>query len=212
MTEKKTPDSLDKVYGAKGTADVARTYDDWAAGYDTEMLALGYRHPSVCLSLLCRHLPKGDGPILDAGAGTGMLGEWMETLGYPACEALDISDRMLDIARKKKVYTALHKAALGEPLDFADGHFAAIVSAGVFTTGHVGPEAFPELIRITRPGGILVLTIKDTMWFGETGAALHALVADGTWQIIDETAPYVSMPGRPDTVPGRAVVLKLKPA
>jgi hypothetical protein len=47
---------------------------------------------------------------------------------------------MLDIAARKQVYTRLHQAALGAPLAFADRHFAAIVSAGVFTTGHVGPE------------------------------------------------------------------------
>src|SRR5207244_354759 len=79
--------------------------------------------------------------------------------GYPQVEALDISQGMLDKAAAKGVYTALHRLALGGPLPFADGAYAGIVSAGVFTSGHVGVEGLDELIRICRPGGIIVLTV-----------------------------------------------------
>jgi predicted TPR repeat methyltransferase len=205
-----TASNLDSVYAAKGAAEVAAKYDSWAEGYDAEMAGLGYRHPTICLSMLTRYLPRGEGPILDAGAGTGLLGEWMAITGYPAVEALDISEGMLAVARGKGVYDRLHRAALGESLPFPDDHFAAVVSAGVFTTGHVGAEGFDELIRITRPGGVLVLTIKDTLWNKGVGARISELAQDGTWDILEETPSYVSMPNRPDTVPSRAVVLKVK--
>ncbi len=107
--------------------------------------------PSICLALLARHLPRGAAPLLDAGAGTGLIGEWLGIMGYPHVEALDISQGMLAQAARKGVYKALHSLALGGPLPFADGHFAGIVSAGVFTSGHVGVEGLDELIRICRP-------------------------------------------------------------
>jgi predicted TPR repeat methyltransferase len=90
---------LDAVYAAKSVEEIARTYDDWAESYDGEMARVGYRHPAICLALLARHLPRGAGPVLDAGAGTGLIGEWLEILGFPAAEALDVSEGMLAVAR-----------------------------------------------------------------------------------------------------------------
>ncbi|MEW5421961.1 class I SAM-dependent methyltransferase [Amorphus sp. 3PC139-8] len=201
--------SLDVVYSAESTADVAKKYDDWAKRYDTEMATLGYRHPNICLAMLTRYLPRGEGPVLDAGAGTGLLGEWMDIVGYKQAEALDISEGMLEVARSKNVYSAFHVAALGEKLPMANNSYAAVVAAGVFTVGHVGEEGFDELIRITRPGGILVVTIKDSLYKEGLGGYLKDQEAKGVWTILEETPSYVSMPNRPDTVPSRAVVLKV---
>ncbi len=209
MTNKPTVEMLDTVYAATSTEEVAKSYDDWAESYDAEMASLGYRHPAICLALLCRHLPRGSGPILDAGAGTGLIGEWLRLLDFPEAEALDISTGMLRVAASKRVYARLHQAALGTTLPFADGHFAGVVSAGVFTTGHVGVEGLPELIRITRPGGVLVLTVKDTVWDLGFDPRIQTLVGEGVLELLEETPPYVSMPGRPDTIPGRGVALRV---
>ena len=40
----------------------------------------------------------------------------------------------------------------------------AIVSAGTFTHGHVGPDALDELLRITKPGGLFVLSINSKVF------------------------------------------------
>ena len=196
---------LGAVYDAKGGDAVAALYDDWAATYEAEMAAAGYRHPTICLALLARHLPRGAAPLLDAGAGTGLLGEWLGIAGYPEVEALDISQGMLDIAAAKGVYSRLHRRGLGGPLPFVDGHFAGIVSAGVFTTGHVGAEGLDELIRICRPGGIIVLTVKTTLWNGGFARRVAELAPAVT--IAEQTAPYVSMPGEAGTIPSLAIVL-----
>jgi predicted TPR repeat methyltransferase len=207
-----TGSKLDAVYGARGAAEIARVYDAWADGYEAEMATVGYRHPQVCLALIARHLPRGAGPLLDAGAGTGLVGEWLAILGYPRVEALDISAGMLRVARAKGVYAALHEADLSAPLPFPDDHFAGVVSAGVFTSGHVGAEALDELLRVIRPRGVAVLTVKDVLWTGGFAARLAALAAEGRLEVREETAPYVSMPGQAGTSPSRGVVLvKLGP-
>lgn len=196
---------LGAVYAARDTAQVAAAYDAWAETYEAEMRAAGYRHPSIGLALLARHLPRGAGPVLDAGAGTGLIGEWLAILGYPQVEALDLSAGMLAVAARKRVYARLTQAALGGPLPYADGAFAAIVSTGVFTTGHVGAEALPELFRICRPGGVIVLTVKLTLWQGGIDAWL---TANGVGRI-ETTLPYLSMPGDPATTPSLATVLRV---
>lgn len=201
--------ALGAVYEAKDSNEVAALYDRWAETYDADMAAAGYRHPSICLGLVARHLPRGSAPVLDAGAGTGLIGEWLSILGYPHVEGLDISEGMLARAAEKEVYAGLHRAALGERLPFADGHFAGIVSAGVFTSGHVGVEGLPELLRICRPGGVIVLTVKNTLWQEGFAARLDELEAEGRIVRAEETEPYVSMPGEAGTVPSRGVALRL---
>ena len=200
---------LGAVYDSKSTADVAALYDKWAETYDAEMAQAGYRHPSICLALLARHLPKGAAPLLDAGAGTGLIGEWLRIMGYPRVEALDISEGMLKVAERKGCYSAFHVLALGGALPFADNAFAGVISAGVFTSGHVGAEGLDELIRITRPGGVIVLTVKNTLWQSGFSDRIAELERQGLVARAEETDPYVSMPGETGTTPSRGLVLKV---
>jgi predicted TPR repeat methyltransferase len=198
---------LGAVYGAANSAEVAGHYDAWADTYDADMAKAGYRHPAICLALLARHLRRGASPVLDAGAGTGLVGEWLEIVGYPRAEALDLSPGMLAVARRKGCYAALHTLALGGPLPFEDGAFAGVISAGVFTTGHVGAEALDELARITRPGGVIVMTVKGSLWDGGFAERIKAMEREGQLRQIEKTDPYVSMPGEAGTAPSLSVVL-----
>jgi predicted TPR repeat methyltransferase len=195
---------LGAVYAAGSAEEIARGYDDWAETYETDMAKAGYRHPAVCLALLSRHLPRGAAPVLDAGCGTGLLGDWLGLVGYPEVDGLDLSDGMLAVAGRKRCYRTLHKLALGSVLPFAEGAYAGIVSAGVFTTGHVGAEALDELARVCRAGGVLVVTVKLPIW--EDGftdhAAGHGFVRE------EASAPYVSMPGEEGTIPSVAAVFR----
>lgn len=195
---------LGAVYAADGAEAVAQGYDAWAESYDADMAQKGYRHPAVCLAYLARHLPPGSAPVLDAGCGTGLVGSWLGIVGYPEVDGLDLSEGMLAVAARKGIYRRLHRRALGTALPFADGAYAGIVSAGVFTTGHVGAEALGELVRICRPGGALVVTVKLPLW--ESGFADHA--AGLGLRLAEATAPYVSMPGEEGTIPSLAAAFR----
>jgi len=196
---------LGAVYDAKAPEEVAALYDGWADSYDDEMARAGYRHPTLGLALLARHLTRGGGPVLDAGCGTGTLGQWLGIVGLGPVTGLDLSEGMLARAVAKGGYDALHRLALGEALPFADNAFGGVISTGVFTTGHVGAEGLPELVRITRAGGVLVLTVKTTLW---EGSLAKAVAANPALKLAEITDPYVSMPGEEGTIPSLAVVLR----
>ena len=208
QTEDKTA-RLGAVYAADSAEDVARVYDSWAEKCDADMSLAGYRHPAISLAILARHVPKGAGPVLDAGAGTGLIGEWLAIAGFDDVEALDISAGMLAVAERKAVYKKLHQAALGTTLPFADNHFAAIISAGVFTSGHVGTEGLDDLLRICAPGGAIVLTVKDVLWQSGFADRVAELANAGLVELVDDTGPYVSMPGESGTTPSRCIALKV---
>ena len=196
-----TESRLDAVYGAKSAAELSTAYDEWAESYDADMSEVGYRHPAVAVGLLARHVPRGSSPILDAGAGTGLVGELLGTLGYPVVDALDASPGMLRIAESKGAYRELHHAFLGEPLPFVDDRYAAAVSTGVFTAGHVGIEGLPELFRVVRPGGVVILSVKVTVWEAGFEDYVRRIESEGGIRLVEVTPQYASMPAGQETSP-----------
>ena len=84
-------------------------------------------------------------------ASTPVALQALHDLGLQPVHALDLSEEMLEVARQKQVYERLLIGDLTQPLDIADAQYDGIVSAGTFTTGHVGPDALDELLELTRP-------------------------------------------------------------
>jgi predicted TPR repeat methyltransferase len=200
---------LGEVYTAASPQQVAEIYDRWSATYDDYMETVGYRHPAICVALLARHVPAGDAPMLDAGVGTGLTGEMMRLIGYDRIDGIDISTGMLDRARGKDVYAGLHLADMTKPLDLPRDHYRAVISCGVFTTGHVGSEGLVPLLAVCRPGGHIVTTVKTGgLWEDDVRPALQTLEAEGTVRLIESTPPYASMPGDKGTISSVAVVVQ----
>ena len=156
MSDKDSTKELHKAYHAESMEETAGIYDGWSAAYDAHMKNVGYSHPAVVAAMLSRHLAPGDQAILDAGSGTGIMGEILTALGYTNLTGLDASEGMLAGAAEKGKYRELKHLYLGRALDFADNRFAAVVSAGVFTQGHAPLSGLDELIRhpARRPAGL----------------------------------------------------------
>ena len=195
MSEVGREQRLQRVYGASSNAELRALYDDWAGRYDQDLQAFGYSYPPVIAGLVARYVRERDAPILDAGAGTGIVGEVLALLGYVRLTGIDLSDGMLAVARAKAVYVELKNQTLGERLDFADDGFAAAVSAGVLTTGHAPPSCLDELIRITRPGGHLIFTLSVPVYEeGGFKPKLEALSAAGRWRAVETTPTWCALP------------------
>lgn len=185
-----------RVYGAASNAELVTLYDAWAHTYDADMQAMGYLHPQVMAGLVCRHIRDLDARILDAGCGTGVIGRALAVLGYRNLIGLDMSQKMLGEAGRLGAYRVLTCGTLGQPLDYADGAIDAVISCGVFTAGHAPASAFDELVRIIRPGGILIITFGDAVWEKEGFAArLGGLEAKGLIGTVEVTPSYRPMPG-----------------
>lgn len=92
--------------------------------------------------------------ILDAGAGTGIIGEMLVKQGYTNIDGLDISQKMLDVAEKKNVYKRLICAPLSdiriEQIQTAE--YDVTLCAGTIVYGQAKPVALDECIRHVRPG------------------------------------------------------------
>lgn len=173
---------LDEAYEIHGPDEARRLYGAWAATYDSSFGDnWGYIAPREIAAILRSELRVGEGtaaaPILDAGAGTGLVAEHLRGLSV---DAFDITPEMLDVARGKSLYRALLLGDLTKPLALPDGAYGAVISCGTFTHGHVGPECLPELLRVTRPGALFCCgTIPAVLDGAGFGSALARLVAAG---------------------------------
>ncbi|MGC3940490.1 class I SAM-dependent DNA methyltransferase [Roseobacter sp. EG26] len=167
MPEKKH--SLDNAYALETPEDNKALYAGWAETYDQTFAAeMDFIMPDHVAQLFWAM--GGRGPVLDAGAGTGLVAEKILKSGDCILDAFDLSAEMLAVARGKDIYRQTIQGDLTATLPFVDGSYNAVVSAGTFTHGHVGPEALDELIRVAGHGALFVLTIK-TEHYRERGFA-----------------------------------------
>lgn len=185
---------LHEVYASDSPEQASAIYDGWSKEYEEHMRGIGYAHPAMVASMLTRHQPPGSDPVLDAGTGTGIIGQILIALGYPNIAGFDASEGMLSHAAAKDIYQDLRPGRLGERLDYDDNFFAAAVASGVFTQGHAPLDGLDELVRVTRPGGHIVFSISRT-YLGEAfEIKARALEGAGKWHRVDASARYDSAP------------------
>ncbi|WP_299348801.1 class I SAM-dependent methyltransferase [uncultured Shimia sp.] len=183
--------SLDGAYALQTPEDSRRLYAEWAETYDQGFAeAHDYLSPRLVAEAFfatgCR------GPVLDVGAGTGLCGLELGRLGVDPIDATDISQEMLDVAATKSIYRNLFTGDLTRRLPVPDASYAGIVSSGTFTNGHVGPEAFDELLRVAQPGGQLALSINTEHYVAEGFEAKLTALSD---RITDLQLPVIRFYG-----------------
>ena len=99
-------------------------------------------------------------------------------------------------------------ADLNQPLALGDGRYDAAVSAGTFTSGHVGPGALGEVLRIVKPGGLVAVVIADAVWHdGGFDEALAGLADGGRITVVSDSHEAIIAGGEPQ---GRFVACRIK--
>lgn len=188
------------VYASKNETELEERYDEWAKTYDEDLERdIGWYGPVRAVESFVKYVAK-DARILDAGAGTGQVGKLLIDAGYSNVIGMDLSLGMLEEARKKGVYQELRQMTMGETLDYATDSFDAVVTVGVLTVGHAPVNSLDELVRVTRPGGHIVYTLRPDLaeegGFKEKHAELEAA---GLWKLAELGEPTRILPkGEPD--------------
>ena len=188
------------IYTSRDNKELAERYDQWAKDYDADLdEEFGWLGPQRAVEVLIRHVPK-EARILDAGAGTGLAGELLARHGYVNLVAMDLSQGMLEEAKKKNAYREFHQMLMGEPLDYVTDSFDAIISVGVLTVGHAPASSFDELIRITKPGGYIVFSLRPDV-YRDSGfkEKQDNLESEGKWKLVEVSEEFQPLPkGEPD--------------
>jgi predicted TPR repeat methyltransferase len=181
---------LERVYGAKSREDLEKAYDAWAERYDEDLFKFGYLFPSVAAGYVGRHVPAG-AKIVDAGAGTGLMGRILAAMDYPSITAFDLSQGMLKVAERTGAYSQLDRQVLGEPLKYETNEFDACVSVGTFTEGHAPTSGYDEIARIVKPGGHFIVTIREDVYLNDGFKDKEEEMAKaGTMKLVDKSGRF----------------------
>ena len=162
--------NLKDAYALSTDDGIKELYANWAQSYDTGFgEAMGYQLPrAVALAFAGA---GGQGPVLDFGAGTGLVADHLNPLSIGPLDGVDLSPEMIEVARSKGRYRHLSTANIFVPgHDLLPASYQGIVSAGTFTHGHVGPEGLRPLLALAAPQAICVLSV-NAQHFDQAGFA-----------------------------------------
>ena len=159
----KNKPNLQSAYNLKSPDDNIKLYSAWAETYDNSFIInMQYKlHFAVADEFV---LKGGRGLILDVGAGTGALAQALLQKGKFSIEATDISEEMLKVAESKKIYKRSFLSDLTKEIPMKNDIYDGVVSSGTFTHGHVGPNAIVELVRVTKLGGLVTISVNEKHW------------------------------------------------
>ena len=190
------------IYSSQNNSELSERYDEWAKDYDKDLSEVfGWIAPKTASDYLAKYVGSNSN-VLDAGAGTGLVGLALAEHGFQNLKAMDLSEGMLKEARNKNVYKSFDQMTLGEHLDYETNSFDAVITVGVMTLGHAGPESFDELIRITKPQGYIVFTIRTDVYLENGFKEKQAEVeSNKLWKLIEISDEFHPLPvGEPEVL------------
>ncbi len=181
--------------GTSDPGEVASRYDEWAKGYDDDLVSWSYQAPAVVSETVVTHQPDA-GSVLDVGCGTGLVGRELRARGFTGrILGLDISQASLEVAQQGGAYDSVEQADLQQRLPLDDDSVDALVCVGVMTYLPEVESVWREFARVTRPGGLVTATQREDLWDTRgCQAVVDRLQSEGVWTPVEITGPAPYLP------------------
>lgn len=141
---------------------VENLFDQYARHYEQHLTQmLKYTLPSHIERCLHEHIPKGSKlNILDLGCGTGIIGKVSKHFAKSLI-GVDLSNNMLDEARKKHIYDELIQ---GDCIDFLNDNnkYDCIIAAELLPYIGNAQGLLTLITKSLRPGGIFLISFETS--------------------------------------------------
>ncbi len=153
-------------------------YDDWASEYNTDVNNENYIGPQILLDLAQTLDLDKSSPILDAGCGTGLLGKLFKQEGFQHIDGFDLSAEMVSVASQTNSYHHIQSEVdVNKVIDsYPPDYYSCIICCGVFTLGHIRPDALLSLLKVCHTGGYIVISTRT-----QYNAATNYLQYSNQW-------------------------------
>jgi len=153
----KPPEIADQQY-------IKNLYDDYAKTYDSHLsVTLKSRVPQLIheATMQFTDISHHDKSMLDLGCGTGICGE-LFSAGANILDGVDLSDKMIEAAEKKDIYTNLYTADISEFLVNKRNTYNIIFSSDVLI--YIGnlKELFKHVKNALKKDGVFTFSTEST--------------------------------------------------
>ena len=134
-------------------------FDQYANHYDEHLIkVLNYQVPTLMLRMINEYTGREKLNILDAGCGTGLMGEALQPFASRLV-GVDLSKNMIEKAREKGIYDELIQ---GNITDVQQASFDAIILADVMPYIGDPSEIFQWAASQLKTNGLLCLSFEDS--------------------------------------------------
>ena len=141
---------------------VRNLFDTYAPRFEAELTGtLGYQTPEALAALLRQAglAPEASLEVLDAGCGTGLSGQALRPWARHMT-GVDLSPRMLEVARRRGLYDVLEEVELVEFLATHRGAYDLVAASDVLNyLGDLAP-ALNAMAGALRPGGHAAFSLE----------------------------------------------------
>jgi len=139
---------------------VRNLFDQYSPFFEEHADALGYKAPEILFDALYPKFISQDNSlsILDLGCGTGLSGVRFRPFAKRLI-GIDISEKMLELAAKKEIYTDLITGSIEDNIgDFSDIDLIIAADSLVYF-GDLG-DLFTKAYAVLNRGGIFAFTVE----------------------------------------------------
>jgi predicted TPR repeat methyltransferase len=154
-------------------ADYVRgVFDDYAPIFEEHLVGtLRYQTPQIIADALAVYHPEKFIAALDLGCGTGLVAASLDDRRVGIIDGIDLSPKMIEVARQKGRYRELY---VGDLLEFLARPIAKsfgydlVIAADVFI--YVGrlEEIFSRVSEVLRPNGFFAFSVEHSEMAGYT--------------------------------------------
>lgn len=159
-------------------------YDTMAVKYDTLQEMSGFNDPYELAKTAVEKLgqpgqplAKSDARIMDLGCGTGLMGNELKKAGFTNIYGIDGAPQMLSRANEKGIYQNTWEVLVGctelpteakYDEEVEGSGYDAVFSSACMIKGNFPNTCFDEMLKILRPGGHFIFTIRNIYLNPET--------------------------------------------
>ena len=138
-------------------------FDHYAYHYDNHLLeVLTYQVPDIIHKQVLQHInPKPKQlSLLDLGCGTGLIAAKLQQETHTRV-GIDASQNMIELARSKNIYTALHQGMIPDCLEPLNQKFDCITAGDLCPYFGCLSELIACIASCLNPGGFCLLTCEN---------------------------------------------------
>ena len=144
---------------------ICSVFDSYAERFETHLILLQYGIPAAIRTVLLDHPKLAAGipldPVLDLGCGTGLVALAVGDLPVASLTGVDLSSKMLEQARAKRIYKELRQADILTDLATHEQSWPLILAADVLCYFGALEELLALVRRRLQPNGWFVFSVEQ---------------------------------------------------